>query len=241
MLSQLGNRMFLMNNVHDDHPQFFQARWALSYLRGPLSRQQIQTLMAPKRAELLSSSLHANPNVAELAKSLDSQPSPSKVSATSANSVAVPVLAADIPQYFLPVTSSRPAGASLIYTPMMLGLGRIFFNDTKLNVTNTSEVAYLAEFQPPPVLVDWTAAQQVPITASNLSGKTADATASFASVPADAAKAKNYEVWKKSLADWLFHGFNLTLFQSPSMGTISQPGESQRDFVVRLQVRARSS
>ena len=45
ILSGLGNRVFVMNNVHDDKPVVFQTRWALSYLRGPLTREQIQTLM----------------------------------------------------------------------------------------------------------------------------------------------------------------------------------------------------
>ncbi|MCA9249069.1 MAG: ATP-binding protein, partial [Planctomycetales bacterium] len=49
-LSSLGSRVFLMNNVHDDEPIVFQTRWALSYLRGPLTRGQIQTLMAPVKA-----------------------------------------------------------------------------------------------------------------------------------------------------------------------------------------------
>ena len=43
-LAGLGNRVFLMNNVHDDEPVVFQTRWALSYLRGPLTREQIRTL-----------------------------------------------------------------------------------------------------------------------------------------------------------------------------------------------------
>ena len=50
-LSGLGSRVFLMNNVHDDEPVIFQTRWALSYLRGPLTRTQIQTLMDSKRGE----------------------------------------------------------------------------------------------------------------------------------------------------------------------------------------------
>ena len=47
MLSALGNRVFLMNNVHDDSPAFFETRWALSYLRGPLTREQIKVLVEP--------------------------------------------------------------------------------------------------------------------------------------------------------------------------------------------------
>ena len=49
ILSGLGKRTFLMHNVHEDHPQVFQVRWALSYLRGPLTRQQIKQLMDPVR------------------------------------------------------------------------------------------------------------------------------------------------------------------------------------------------
>src|SRR6266550_4355749 len=51
LLSGLGNRVFLMNNVHEDHPVVFQSRWALSYLRGPLTRQQIGQLMAEEKTQ----------------------------------------------------------------------------------------------------------------------------------------------------------------------------------------------
>ena len=54
ILSGLGNRVFVMNNVHDDQPVVFQTRWALSYLRGPLTREQIQTLMASAKAGITS-------------------------------------------------------------------------------------------------------------------------------------------------------------------------------------------
>lgn len=43
-LSSIGNRVFLMSNVHEDAPVLFQTRWALSYLRGPLTRAQIKSL-----------------------------------------------------------------------------------------------------------------------------------------------------------------------------------------------------
>jgi hypothetical protein len=49
ILAGLGSRVFLMNNVHDDAPTVFETRWAMSYLRGPLTRQQIKQL-APAAA-----------------------------------------------------------------------------------------------------------------------------------------------------------------------------------------------
>ena len=49
-LAGLGNRIFLMNNVHEDGPEVFESRWAMSYLRGPLTRKQIKTLMEGRKA-----------------------------------------------------------------------------------------------------------------------------------------------------------------------------------------------
>ncbi len=49
MLSGLTSRIFLMRNVHDDGLTLLQSRWALSYLRGPLGRDDLKrlTLMTP--------------------------------------------------------------------------------------------------------------------------------------------------------------------------------------------------
>jgi len=48
-LAGVGSRVFLMNNVHEDQPRVFHTRWAMSYLAGPLSRNQIRGLMDPVR------------------------------------------------------------------------------------------------------------------------------------------------------------------------------------------------
>ena len=48
MLSALQKRVFLLHNVHEDQLVTFETRWTLSYLRGPLSREQIRSLMAGK-------------------------------------------------------------------------------------------------------------------------------------------------------------------------------------------------
>src|SRR5262249_25044960 len=40
LLAGLGNRVFLLHNVHEAAPHVFQVRWAMCYLRGPLTRSQ---------------------------------------------------------------------------------------------------------------------------------------------------------------------------------------------------------
>src|ERR1041385_6670730 len=54
LLAGLDKRIFLLNNVHDDAPELFETRWALSYLRGPLTRAQIKLLMDPLKATAAS-------------------------------------------------------------------------------------------------------------------------------------------------------------------------------------------
>ena len=51
LLAGLTSRVFLMNNVHEDAPVVFESRWAMSYLRGPLTRDQIKVLMKDRRPQ----------------------------------------------------------------------------------------------------------------------------------------------------------------------------------------------
>lgn len=50
IISRLGSRVFLMHSVHEDLPVVFQTRWAMSYLRGPLTRPQVRQLMGSRSA-----------------------------------------------------------------------------------------------------------------------------------------------------------------------------------------------
>ncbi|MBI1257762.1 MAG: DUF87 domain-containing protein [Chloroflexi bacterium] len=53
LISDVPPRVFLMHNVNDQSgPVMVHTRWAMNYLRGPLTRQQVQTLMADQRAKL---------------------------------------------------------------------------------------------------------------------------------------------------------------------------------------------
>src|SRR5690606_35623831 len=46
-----GKRRFLLHNVHDSEPVVFETRWVLSYLAGPLTREQIKSLAAARAGD----------------------------------------------------------------------------------------------------------------------------------------------------------------------------------------------
>jgi hypothetical protein len=58
--------------------------------------------------------------------------------------------------------------------------------------------------------------------------------ASFGALPPEAAKAGNYDRWGKELVRWIQGALPITLYESKRSKAVSRPGESERDFRIRL-------
>jgi hypothetical protein len=221
LLAGLDKRIFLLNNVHDDAPELFETRWALSYLRGPLTRAQIKQLMDPLKQTAAPASAPAAPIAAAA----------SVASAPAKNERAL--LSPDITQYYIPVRGSGDANASLTYHPTLLGAAEVRYSDSK-SVDMTQQVMLLCAFNDGPVGLDWSTATPLDLPIEDLESQ-AQAGAQFVEVPAEATKAKSYASWRKDLASWLYRNQRLELLESPTLDIVSNPGESERDFRVRLQ------
>src|SRR6185312_14435262 len=98
LLAGLGNRIFLMNNVHDDEPELFETRWALSYLRGPLTRAQIKLLMDP-----LKTGAAAPATAAPVTTTAPAPVSAPTASAPPSVKNEKPLLPPEVTQYYIPV------------------------------------------------------------------------------------------------------------------------------------------
>ena len=229
IISGLGNRVFLMNNVHDDGPEIFETRWALSYLRGPLTRTQIKTLMDPVKA-LLSDSAASPPSTNTIAAAPQSYTgTPSKVGTTHP-----PVLPPDIRQHFVPIRGARPAGASLIYHPRLYGAASVHYQDAKTKLDEVREVQALVVITTGAVPVHWDQADPLDIPPADLNTHPADG-AQFGELPSAASQAKSYKSWEKDFEDWVYRTQTLDIFRNASLGVTSGPHESERDFRLRLQ------
>ena len=208
LLAGLGNRVFLLNNVHEDAPEVFQTRWTLSYLRGPLTRTQIKTLMEPVKREALGvrgKRVGVEPESSEATSHL----SPLTSHASR------PMLPPDVPQHFIPIRGSQPSGSALIYQPMLLGASQVRVSDSKAGVDVTQDVTVLAPISDGAVAVDWDRAAESGLALADLESSPLDG-AQFGSVPSAASKAKSYEAWNKDFAGWLFRTQKVDLLKSPS-------------------------
>jgi hypothetical protein len=222
VLAGLGNRIFLMNNVHEDKPVLFETRWCLSYLRGPLTRAQIKTLMDPVK----QATRQEEPDVPV------SRPQGSHAAPVTQHG-SRPVLPPEVPQYFLPLRGSKPAESTVVYAPMIMGASTLHYADQKNGINTMHDVTVLVPVTDSPVPIDWERADRVPLSVADLEQAPAEA-AQFLPVPPIAAKSNSYPDWNKAFAAWLFRTEALELYKSPSSKEISEPGESERDFRLRL-------
>ena len=218
LLSDLRSRVFLLQNAHEEEPVLIESRWAMSYLCGPLTLQQIRELTPPAAAA-------------------SARQPPSAAAAAGAATGPRPLLPPEVPQYFLPLR--RALNGELEYRPAVLGLARVHYRDAKLGIASSEDATLLLPIGE--TAVDWQDAAQIAMSEADLERDPEKEAAAFADVPAAAADPKSYERWRKALVDALYRGRSLELLRSPTSKRVSQAGESEADFRVRLAEASRES
>ena len=225
-LSALSKRVFLLHDVHAGAPITFQSRWAMSYMRGPLSRDQLRALTAKTAAA-------AEP-IAPGPPPMARAPRPDAAAAETA-STGAPVLAPGIQQYFLPSTSPRPH-----YAPVALGMARVTFVDAKMKINETRDIVAAAPIGAGAVPVDWAQAEVLDLSPADL--ETAPPVGSrFAALPKAAGTPKNYTAWQKSFVTWVSGSQTLDLHRQAGLKLTSGAGETERDFRIRAQDAQRAA
>jgi hypothetical protein len=239
LIAGLGKRQFLLHNVHEDHPEVFESRWAMSYLRGPLTRVQIKQLMSGAKGAKGADGAKGAGAVAQGAtgaQGAGAQPADepgvrSPKSGVAARSAAW-VVPPGVEQYFAP----GKAGAS--YVPMVLGVADVRFADPKSGVNATRKAAAVTPITNDPIPVDWDSAVEAGFDVGQLS-KDQPPQASFADLPSAASKAKNYDDWSKTFVTWVSTSQQVTIYKSAVSGVSSTGEESEGDFRARLQHASR--
>ncbi|MCX5740445.1 MAG: ATP-binding protein, partial [Proteobacteria bacterium] len=226
-LSALPPRTFLLRNVHEDEPVVFQSRWALSYLAGPLTRDQIRRITPPQTSEA-----SAQRGVAER--------SHQDVVASATTLPTRPTTPAGINERFLPIAQQPSSGEHLLYRPSLLGVASLHYALAKVDVDCWEKAAWLAPLEAESDASPWEGGHEIGRAAPNLQADPA-AGARFAELPATALRAESFERWRKALAANLYRTRPLTLFRSADPAGTSKAGETEGEFRVRLRDALRES
>jgi hypothetical protein len=220
VLAGLKSRVFLMHNVHEDAPVLFHVRWAMSYLRGPLTRAQIQQLSGPRPA---APAPGASAPVGRRAIGTAASPAP----ATAPR----PVLPPEAGEAFVAATGPAPAGSRLLYRPALIGAVDLHFVSAKDGVDAWQTATYVAALEGEVGAAPWDAATRFDglDTQADPAGG-----AEFAALPPRAADPGAYRTWEGAFKSSLYKQATLPVLSCPALKLTAQAGEARPAFLVRV-------
>jgi hypothetical protein len=222
LMSNLTQRVFLMRNVHKDAPVLMKTRWALSYLRGPLTGPEIARVMAPRKAAATATT--TGPNYVEAARA-----------AATTTATTRPAVGAGISEYFLKPTKGEGA---VLYKPMVAGFAKLHFVDSKLGLDDWQTSGWLAPFDDAGANASWEESAPNTDLKTRLGGAPAEG-AQFGDLAGAALRTASYAGWAKSLQAHLYETARASLFYCDAFKSASKAGESEGDFRARLALAAR--
>ncbi|MEM9410431.1 MAG: DUF87 domain-containing protein [Planctomycetota bacterium] len=225
ILAGLGSRRFLMNNVHDDEPVIFETRWAMSYLRGPLTRNQIQKLVEqqdPTASEL------KEPKPAGPAKQEKIRPQPAKQDPR----ILIP---GEIEQRYATITRRIEPDTRLVYRPALFATGRLHYVRASYKVDHWVEKSFLPSVNEDAMPNEIWTDSEMEMDAVLDFDREAGSDAEFAEVPSDFFSSKNYKIWQKELKSHLYRDFALTIWRCKKLKLYSEAEETLGDFKVRIE------
>ena len=211
-LAGLGKRRFLLHNVHEDAPVVFGTRWVMSYLAGPLTRDQIRSLMHDRR------------------KPAAEETPPATRAATRSGDA--PLLPPGVEQVYV-----YTADEGLTHIPKLIAIAGMTFSNARYDVHAERQRIYTVDFADGPVTVSWDEAEVLELSRDDLDNKP-NIGARYADVPAAASKAKNYTAWQRQFKSWVRQAEPITIYRSKKYRLNSEVGETEGEFRVRVQALA---
>ncbi len=263
IITGLGSRVFLLHNVHDDGPITFQTRWAMSYLRGPLTRMQVRDLMTAQGPPASSfapsgpSAASTTPGAVQSYAAAAPAPAPTEPTAHELPySTNPPGLPSGVQQVYLPLRQGAASaeriieeraggrievtGRHVLYRAALLGMGRVHFvkNTKAVQVDESEDLALLA--QPPQAIgtVRWDEAEGLDLDIRDLLDRP-ESDAYFDMLPDTINDSRKLTALRRELEDHLYRSRSVRLLYSPATKLYSHANENERDFRARVSQTAR--
>jgi hypothetical protein len=227
LMSNLAQRTFLMRNVHDDAPVLFRTRWALSYLRGPLTLAEISKLEGQRtEAGTNGSGATTAPGGGAPAAAAGGSAVPGARAASPPASIATarPVVPPGVVEKFMRPAQGRD---SVTYRAFIGARARAHFVDAKAGMDAWESWYYLA-----PLVKDgphWEAAEVLGASGPDFDDEPREG-AHFGEAPASAMSAKKHRAWAKALEDHVYRNSSLSLMSCPSLKMSAAPGGTEGEF-----------
>jgi hypothetical protein len=210
LLAGLRSRVFLLNNVHESEPVLFHSRWAMSYLRGPLTRREIE-LLTPARAEPASERSETSPTEG-----------PPAISSPR------PVVPVGIGEVFLGDQPGR-------YRPHLMAEVTLHYVLSSHGLDGWEERVVVAPLGHGPAWDSGTLLDPAEVRIF----EDEPAQSQFVAPPAGSVSEARFRSYAKQLKSHAYQLCAKTLWRCEALGLVSGPKESRADFSARAQLAAR--
>jgi len=239
LISSLSSRVFLMHNVHDRAPIIFNTRWAMSYLRGPMTRPQVKTLMKERKSGSMAREypIDATPDLSTKVKTLEQENPPS--------------LDPGIDQRFFAVwkSSSEAKKEMLVddtlkiaYEPMLLARARVRFYNDKRDIDEVKTLAYCVSAPDDFGSINWKEAKVLEDWKTTLFAKPDHpdtVIVNYKDVSDSMNSVKELNALEKEFSNWLYESKKLITYEHEDLELYQKSGESDEAFLARVQQDAR--
>jgi hypothetical protein len=254
IISGLGKRVFLLHNVHEKKPEIFYTRWAMNYLTGPLSRNQIPAANALvgakyKPSKAVKSTTGGAKAVSQKTKTRSTTSTSKDQGATSATRPAVP---SGIMEYFLPNNLSmveafkaarQPVpdtvkSQGLLYRPVILAQADIRYLQRKYNLDYDEKRTAIVSDPDRRGVVRWEEYLASPLDPGNMDTSPAP-NARFSVLDAPLSDVKLMQSLERDFIDWVYRSSEVTVFANDSLKIYAGPPTTEGEFRTRLSDEAR--
>lgn len=270
LISSLGKRVFIMQNVHEKAPILFQTRWAMNFLAGPMTRVQIPALnqlvgakagaVGPSSASAPAVTSFSAPQAdpvsyaAPAAAAAPVKPAtPARVESANGSTTKPPV-PAGVAEYFLPqnyslpeafkhASKTMPAEAMLegvIYRPALLAFAQVRFLDRKYGVDSELVRAALVVAPEKRGVVRWDDYIYNGPSLDQVDTSPA-ASARFGVIDSPLNDAKLMKALQKDFTDWVYRSSSVKARANDMLKVYAGPDVSQAEFMKTCAETARDA
>ncbi len=241
-IANLEKRQFLLRRPSEKEPTLFTTRFCMSYLAGPLTREQTALLArealpaAPATAPAPAPEAEFPAVTAAPVQATVIEPEVPFVEAEvqSGQITQAPIGAAGIPVHYLYGHSS----AGTKYIPALLAYLSIHYENDKHAISEDRELLRITPLREGLLTVDWNESKLFEPGEIDTEDQP-PANATYAPLPADARKKTSYTQWQKQVVDHAYRVDTLDYYTHKEMKIFSEPGETEGDFAARVQLAAR--
>lgn len=245
LLSGLGKRVFLVQNVHEKAPVLIGTRWCLNYLAGPLTRAQIPAVNALAGVKVPGAASESKPD-----RTGGATPKPVATKSTAAASTYTstrPGAPQGMDEIFFPndlsfTQAAEQAGASgsqsgMVYKPALLAQLQVNYLSRTYDLDTSKRLACLVDDEVSGRIAweDFSFPEQ---DVKSLRAQREPANVQFDAMPGWLSDTKQLAQLQNDMEDWAYRTGSLTILSNKALKQYAAPDESKDDFIARCRKMA---